>query len=114
MKYTNEENERVQMLIDEENTRILVEFLAENLSTSCMIYLEELKPIFPYEKRVKTRSHMACCGAIICKDCNRNYKRDQLLTREIMAKCDKWRHGDFPFALGFKKRAIEDKKTWTG
>ena len=110
--FMNQENERVQKLVDVENERIVTDLENNNESTTCLICLEVLYPVVSYENRAKNRSHMACCGAVICKQCHRDYELNQIFKSKKMPRCANCRNAELPNSKKFAKQAIKDKKHW--
>ena len=67
----DDENKRVEKVVDKENQRIMQEARTNGTIDICAICLEEIPPIQPHEANNRGRSGMMmiCCDAKLCKEC---------------------------------------------
>ena len=80
-QYVDEERQRIKLLADEENERIMKKLREKEADVACPFCLEDIPAIFPIEE---TPKHMICCGARLCKKCSENWLSRQDKTKPLI------------------------------
>ena len=76
-----EEKERLRLIADQENKRVM-QLLKQNQEDSqCPLCLEDLPAIFPCEEMPRI---MNCCGVRMCKECGEDWRARQDTSKEVI------------------------------
>jgi hypothetical protein len=108
----DDENKRVQQVVDNENERIMNEMRTNGTIGMCTICLEEIPPIQPHEGNNRGRSGMMmiCCDAKHCTNCRD--KAMDFMYGKFNAKCFNCREPTRTPKLWAKSIKPNDKRHW--